>query len=89
MENGKQRNQMGDVDFMTRDQVYECIKQLKTKNCEGYHRIPQRIILDGIDSLIDPFQRLFSLIYKTKVIQGQWLILKITPIHKKGSKQEI
>ena len=60
VENGKQRNQMGDGDFMTRDRVYECIKQLKTKNCEGYDRIPQRIILDGIDSLIDPFQRLFS-----------------------------
>ena len=47
---------------------------LKTKNCEGYDRFPQRIILDGIDALWDPFARLFSLIYRDKVIPGQWLI---------------
>ena len=37
---------------MTRHRVYECIKQLKTKDCEGYDRIPQRILLDGIDAYV-------------------------------------
>ena len=32
-----------DCDFMTAIDIYECVKQLKIKNCEGYDRIPQRI----------------------------------------------
>ena len=67
VQNSVQKTVMGGGDFMTRDRVFECIKQLKSKNCEGYDCIPQRIILDGIDALLDPFARLFSLIYKDKV----------------------
>ena len=59
------------------------------KNCEGYDRIPQRILIDGINILINPLTRLFNLIYRDCQIPEQWLIAKITPIHKKGSKNEI
>ena len=87
--NGTQKLESGDFDFMTRDNVYKCIKQLKTKNSEGYDRIPQRILLDGIDILISPFAKLFTMIYQERAIPEQWLIAKITPIHKKGSKNQI
>ena len=50
-----------EAEFMTRDKVYECIKQLKPKNSEGYDRIPQRILLDGIEALSTPFSKLFKL----------------------------
>ena len=63
--------------------------QLKLKNCEGYDRIPQRILIDGINALIVPLSHLFSLIYNKCKIPEQWLIAKITPIHKKGSKNDI
>ena len=66
---------------MTRDKVYECIKQLKSKNCEGYDPIPQRVLLDGIDVLTPPFGKLFAMIKIDCMIPGQWLISKITPIH--------
>ena len=66
---------------MTRDRVYECLKQLKSKNCEGYDRIPQRILLDGVDALLTPFSKLFAMIYRDRVLPRQWLISKITPIH--------
>ena len=46
VQNGKQKPVIGDGEFMTRDRVLECIKQLKNKNCGGYDRIPQRILLD-------------------------------------------
>ena len=75
-----------DSDFMSPLEIVECVKQLKLKNCEGYDQIPQRILIDGIDVLIKPLSHLFSLIYKDKLIPEQWLISKIPPIHKKGSK---
>ena len=63
VENGIQKSVKGDGDFMTRDRVYQCIKQLKVENSEGYDRIPQRILLDGVDALISPLASLFSMIY--------------------------
>ena len=35
-------------------------KTLKTKNCEGHDRLPQRIIIDGINELIAPLTVLFQ-----------------------------
>ena len=47
LQNGTQKIMAGDGDFMTRDSII----QFKTKNCEGYDRIPQRILLDVVDAL--------------------------------------
>ena len=41
---------------MTRDKIIECVKSLKVKNTEGYDRIPQRIIIDGLESLSKPLE---------------------------------
>ena len=69
------------VMFMTGIRISECIKDLKLKNTEGYDRIPQRILLDGLEVLIEPL-----MIYRDQAIPGQWLISKIIPVHKKGEK---
>ena len=50
------------LNFMTKQDIISCIKMLKIKNCEGYDRIPQRVLIDGIDLLIDPLTKLFSMI---------------------------
>ena len=60
--------------FMTRNKIIECINGLRIKNTEGYDRIPQRILVDGRDSLIEPLTELFRLIYRDKCVPGQWLI---------------
>ena len=72
--NGRTKMGTVDCDFMTAIDIYECVKQLKIKNCEGYDRIPQRILIDGIDALINPLTQLFALIYKDCQIPEQWLI---------------
>ena len=77
------------ADFMTKSDIISCIKMLKVKNCEGYDRIPQKIFVDGIDLLIDPLTKLFSMVYRECTIPGQWLVAKITTIHKKGSIHSI
>ena len=70
-------------------EVGESIKSLKTKNCEGFDRIPQRVLTDGINELTPPLTILFQKILKQKKIPEQWSISKIIPIHKKGPKQNI
>ena len=38
------------------------------KNTEGYDRIPQRILVDGVDLLLESFVGLFSRIYNVKFL---------------------
>ena len=76
--NGRQKMVTTGGDFMTTTDILECVNQLKMKNCEGYDRIPQRILIDGISILINPLSNLFNLIYKDCQIPQQWLIAKIT-----------
>jgi hypothetical protein len=70
---------------MTSTDIEECLKSIKTKNCEGY----DRIISDGTEYLIKPFTELFNRIYNQRKIPDQWSIAKVIPIHKKGLKCNI
>ena len=65
--NGRRKVDGDDSMFMTRNEIIECINGLKIKNTEGYDRIPQRILVDGRDSLIEPLTELFRLIYRDKI----------------------
>ena len=87
--NGVNKINVDNEFFMERIHILECIKTIKTKNCEGYDRIPQRILSDGAEVLISPFVGLFRRIYDQKAIPDQWSIAKVTPIHKKGLKCDI
>ena len=60
---------------------------LTRKLFQNNDRIPQRIIIDGLDSLDKPLTKLFELVYREKRVPGQWLISKIIPVHKKGYKK--
>ena len=55
-----------DLMFMTELNVETCIKCIKIKNCEGYDRIPQRIIVDGLMHLLGPLSKLFEAVYCVK-----------------------
>ena len=43
--NGARKLVVADSDFMSPFDKIECEKQLKIKNCEGYDRIPQRVLI--------------------------------------------
>ena len=83
--NGKQKIKSNCINFMTPNYVIEALKSIKIKNCEGYDRIPQRILVDGIKYLAAPLMKLFSMIYHKCEIPEQWLVSKIIPVHKKGN----
>ena len=81
--NGHQKINIVDNDIIPITDIIECVKSLKIKNCEGYDRIPQRILSEGIEYLIKPLTGLFKLIVQQTKIPDQWLISKTIPIHKK------
>ena len=75
--------------FMGPQEILQCMKTIKIKNCEGHDRIPQRILVDGVDHLMTPLTELFNLIYTLNQIPEQWLMAKVVPTHKKGNKNDI
>ena len=86
--NGKTKLHSMNKFFMDRESIKECMLLLKRKNSEGYDRIPQRVLVDGIEHLLDPLTHLFHLIYNQKKIPEQWLIAKTIPVFKnKGDKK--
>ena len=89
--NGKRKiNECGSKNFMDPDSVKECILSLKIKNAEGFDRIPQRILVDGVDFLHVPISSLMNKVYNQRSIPEQWLVAKTVPIFKnKGSINEI
>ena len=61
--NGRKKVNAENKFFMSRDEVCSCMLSLKSKNSEGFDRIPQRILLDGAEVLTDPLAKLFEKIY--------------------------
>ena len=87
--NGEELIVSNKLNFMTPARVAECLKELKTKNCEGYDRLPLRILKDGTEVLMRPLSILFNKIYETLKIPEQWKISKVIPLLKKGNKHDI
>ena len=75
--------------FMDENDIIESLQNIKTKNCEGFDRIPQRILVDGAPVLITPLKDLFWRINFQNKLPDQWLISKITPVPKKVLKTKL
>jgi hypothetical protein len=76
--------------FMDTSSNIDCIQTLKPKNSEGIDRIPQRVLKNGMDSLLTPLTRLFDQIYKARRIPEQWLLAKKFPVFKnKGENNKV
>ena len=88
--NGIKKVEAENKNFMDLQSVRECITSLKIKNTEGFDRIPQRVLVDGIDYLLAPLTTLMNRIYEQKQVPEQWLVAKTIPIYKnKGANNDI
>jgi hypothetical protein len=88
--NGTRKLVESNKNFMDPISVKECILSLKLKNSEGYDRIPQRILIEGVDFLTGPISRLMNMIYESKTLPDQWLVAKTIPVYKnKGPAKDI
>ena len=89
VKNGRRILKSEEINFMTLERITECLNEMKIKNCEGYDRIPLRVLKEGAQVLAKPLAILFNKIYETKEIPEQWKISKIIPLHKKGKKEDV
>ena len=88
--NGKKIVTCTDRMFMGSEEIRECIMSLKPKNSEGFDRIPQRILLDGMEVLLPPLTRLFKQVYEQVSVPDQWLVAKTIPVFKnKGESHKM
>ena len=87
--NGKCKLIVDSKFFMSESDVDLAMSTLKSKNCEGFDRIPVKILYDARVILKKTLAALFEKIYHENTIPEQWKIAKITPIFKKGSKNKI
>ena len=87
--NGKKLMNFESTPNMSSVNIHECLNDIKIKNCEGYNRIPQRILADGAKILVRPLTTLFKKINVQSKIPEQWSFAKVIPLHKKGPKNII
>ena len=80
--NGKNKLIVQDRNFMTKNDVKECLYSINSKRCEGFDPIPVNIICDARDVLLDPYSVLFEKIYSSGKMPEQWKISKVIPIYK-------
>jgi hypothetical protein len=66
MWNGKKIINSDCFNFMTPERVEDCLKNLKSKNCEGPDRMPLQILRDGAMALSKPFQFCFAKFMRKK-----------------------
>jgi hypothetical protein len=88
--NGRKLITTTDKFFMEFEAVRECMCSLKSKNSEGFNRIPQKILHDSLTILSIPMHNLMKLIYQEKRVPDQWLVAKTILIYKnKGNSKDI
>jgi hypothetical protein len=88
--NGKKIVTCTDRMFMGSEEIRESIMSLKPKNSEGFDRILQRILLDGMEVLLPPLTRLFKQVYEQVSVPDQWLVAKTIPVFKnKGESHKM
>ena len=75
--------------FMTELKIIECIKSIKIKNNEGFDRIPQRILVDGLPNLLPPLVILFEQIYLQKKYPNNGLCPKLSQFSKRVTKTQL
>ena len=68
--NGSRKIQVEDKNFMALENVIKAMKEIKLKTSEGCDRIPQSVLLGGLEKMSILFQK----IYLQKKIPEQWLM---------------
>ena len=61
--------------------IKKCQLTLKPKHSEGFDKIPQRILHDGVENLVATLTPLFSQICAQKSIPDQWFVAKTISIY--------
>ena len=72
---------------MTKDDVNNIIRSLKSTSSPGYDRIPIGVIKDSLDSLLDAIIYICNLSLETGVFPKKLMIAVVVAIFKSGDSQ--
>ena len=72
--------------WITQEKVTNVMKNLPSKRCSGFDRIPLVFYKDGAKLLEPIITVLMKKIIEDKIIPEQWKVAKVTPIYKKVPK---
>lgn len=68
--------------YITRDEIYNCIRKLKNDKACGEDHIVNEYIKSTSDQFIGIYEKLFNIIFDTGLIPNSWVIGTIKPIYK-------
>jgi len=87
--NGHPNDVIPDGNFFSPQLIGKLLSSIKKSQCAGFDRIPMIYLRDAAEVTSSKIQLLFEKIYNEKNIPEQWKIGKITPIPKKGRKNDV
>ena len=87
--NGKCQLIVQNGNFMTVNDVKECLISLSNKKCEGYDPIPLCAIADAKLVLLNPLVTLFNKVCSTQKIPEQWKEAKVILVFKNGNVNQM
>ena len=73
---------------ITSDFVTKMIKQLKPNKAIGLDKISARLLKDAVEVVAPTITSLFNISLETGIYPSTWKLAKVTPLFKKGSRQD-
>lgn len=77
------------IKCVTRKNIIDAIKKLKSNLTSGPDNIPAFFIRDCSYLLVEPLEIIFNLILQTETLPDIWKISRVCPIHKNGSRSDV
>ena len=73
---------------ITSDFVTKMIKQLKPNKAIGLDKISARLLKEAVEVVTPTITSLFNISLETEIYPSTWKLAKVTPLFKKGSRQD-
>lgn len=86
--NQRTNSKLEDVSF-TEELVKKHLSKVKETKSQGSDSIHPKLIKETVETITKPVTKIFTKSMECHQLPSQWKLANITPIHKKGSRQEV
>src|SRR5436190_20383852 len=71
---------------VTKEELFDTVKQLRGRSAPGWDSIPTKFIKDNISTFAEPLLHIINLSIRTGKFPDAFKIARVTPIYKSGDK---